>query len=100
MPRRLPVACDWNSTVASHSWKRANGMSFTYVIGDVHGRDDLLVAALGEISRERRLPGRHLATDENQLRWCVHGDHLSRPQSGRDPPNVERSPSGSATHSD
>jgi len=29
-------------------------MSFTYVIGDVHGRDDLLVAALGEITARAR----------------------------------------------
>ena len=29
-------------------------MSFTYVIGDIHGRDDLLVAALGEISARAR----------------------------------------------
>src|SRR6478736_8485025 len=29
-------------------------MSFTYVIGDIHGRDDLLVAALDEIAARAR----------------------------------------------
>src|SRR3979411_459107 len=46
------MVTDWNRTVASRpdSRKCASGMSLTYVIPDIHGRDDLLSAALTEIA--------------------------------------------------
>src|SRR5258708_13041953 len=46
------MVTDWNRTVASRpdSRKCASGMSLTYVIPDIHGRDDLLSRALTEIA--------------------------------------------------
>ena len=62
--RRLLRALDWTRTVASRhdSRKCASGMSFTYVIPDIHGRRDLLGRALADIagaSGRRRRNHRH-----------------------------------------
>ena len=50
-------------------------MSFTYVIPDIHGRDDLLARALGEISAH--------ASGEAGIIVAI-GDYVDKgPQSGR-----------------